>query len=575
MRNKKRSVFYMKKLVSILLLAAMVLSLAACGTDGVTPTAEPTEAATQPPTAAPTEAPTPEPTAEPTLAPTDTPAPQTLGGLCTEDADRLTAFFEIEDSQGIKNGDKLFNSYKPNDPSTWTVRRGENYVPNPCFESDAAGNLTKLDLTTYLRDTVELAGTLTLENVPELTRIYTATDVVLDNISVKNCPKLSYFALYNAANGNVYYEGQLPAKWLGIGACGYVRTKLLLDGVQRDIMLVVNTGVGCVDLCYFGEGWDLTINTHTDDEHTFGGWYSETGFIYSSESKLIVNDLYEEGWDEIVLQADFSEKANPFPMLTGERPIASSELTKLKENVPYKTDLDFDGKKDTVLLSMTEPDEVGFRSFLVTITLGSEPDTPYTWKTEIWYWVSVGSLYVLDCDINDNRLDVLFCGGDGLYNICLTSFRVKPEGHSIAEHFWGIELQTDDDGMFDPTEGIPVMVRTEIMDTQYVSTRITVTDEGFMLLSPMYFWEPTEYNHGWRPLFRDMRVHLLMGTEVDAELTLKAGTRIAPYRTDGWTYLDLKLEDGRIVRVDLEIRGYEVYLDGIIQDKYVEIWVAE
>lgn len=63
------------KFASLLLIAAMLLSVLACGDTGN----KPTEAPTSEPTEAPTEEPTPEPTEEPTPEPTPDPAAELLG----------------------------------------------------------------------------------------------------------------------------------------------------------------------------------------------------------------------------------------------------------------------------------------------------------------------------------------------------------------------------------------------------------------------------------------------------------------------------------------------------------------
>ena len=63
------------KFASLLLIAAMLLSVLACGDTGN----KPTEAPTSEPTEAPTEKPTPEPTEEPTPEPTPDPAAELLG----------------------------------------------------------------------------------------------------------------------------------------------------------------------------------------------------------------------------------------------------------------------------------------------------------------------------------------------------------------------------------------------------------------------------------------------------------------------------------------------------------------
>ena len=61
----------MKKIMSLLLVAVLALSMAACGT--TEPTTAPTQEPTSAPTTAPTEAPTTAPTEEPTAAPTEEP----------------------------------------------------------------------------------------------------------------------------------------------------------------------------------------------------------------------------------------------------------------------------------------------------------------------------------------------------------------------------------------------------------------------------------------------------------------------------------------------------------------------
>ena len=44
----------------------------------------------------------------------------TPAGYNDHDYQKLVAFLETEDENGVKNGEKLFESYDPEDPTTWT-----------------------------------------------------------------------------------------------------------------------------------------------------------------------------------------------------------------------------------------------------------------------------------------------------------------------------------------------------------------------------------------------------------------------------------------------------------------------
>ena len=111
----------MKKAISVLLYSVMILSLAACK-DNLSAAADPTEApATNEPviTAMPTDEPTEAPTEFPSEAPTEMPTPDPLAGYNEHDMQRILAFLETVDKDGVTNGKKCFDDYDPEAPSTW------------------------------------------------------------------------------------------------------------------------------------------------------------------------------------------------------------------------------------------------------------------------------------------------------------------------------------------------------------------------------------------------------------------------------------------------------------------------
>ncbi|MCR5808607.1 MAG: PT domain-containing protein [Clostridiales bacterium] len=112
----------MKRIIGIILAAALVLCFAACKKiSGPDPKTDPTQEAS-----APTEVPTEVPTEAPTEAPTDEPAPASSPDR--EEAAKLISFFELADEDGVKNGEKLFARYDPADPDTWVIGNNERSV---------------------------------------------------------------------------------------------------------------------------------------------------------------------------------------------------------------------------------------------------------------------------------------------------------------------------------------------------------------------------------------------------------------------------------------------------------------
>ena len=95
-------------------------------------------------------------------------------GYSEYEYNKLAAFLEIEDEDGVKNGTKLNSSYDVNDPDTWgySIRWDDGYVVDMSFPY--AG----------------LVGDLDVSGFAELDMLYCASNS-LNSIDASNCPSMT------------------------------------------------------------------------------------------------------------------------------------------------------------------------------------------------------------------------------------------------------------------------------------------------------------------------------------------------------------------------------------------------
>lgn len=552
------------KLLAALLAAMMLVSLAGCASSPVPQDETPTEAPTEAP-AEPTAGPTAEPTAEPTEEP---PA-----GM-THDQAALAAFFSKADEYDEMNGEKLFEHFDPADPETWVNPE----LDPPAIIWDENGNVKELIIKVFERryETCRLEGDLELNGFAELTRLKVSNGVTLHGINVSDCPKLDYF--YTTADyDELHWSAETLPKDFSVFSKGLLDCRFMDWG---DIML--NAEEACT-VEFFGRmdsslGKPVrTAACDVDNPYDFGGWYNGSGGLYSAENMIkFSGDESPEG-GRLELTARAKDKEPYYLPYEGELPAASDMIVSLENGVPAKFDLDFDGLEDTVTAEKKDKNDYD-SVFSVTIALGSAPDKPFTYSIE--GMSNDFAVYVIDCDTADNRLDVVFsAGGDFAEGIeTLHVFRVAPEGGELLDigfkHYNGI-VDTEavglftEKGLFDPTKGIPVCVGTDLLDTQGITGRFTVTNEGLRLISPFVFREPRT-----RALKRDMEVTVMNDGVPGEKLTLTKGQKIAPYATDLWSWVELELEDGTIVRAELDMRYGSARINGVKQDKYCDMQYA-
>ena len=79
----------------------------------------------------------------------------------------------------------------------------------------------------------------------------------------------------------------------------------------------------------------------------------------------------------------------------------------------------------------------------------------------------------------------------------------------------------------------------------------------------------TYYNVSWASLeiesLEDLDAYEILedGTLSGEKTTIEKGTHFLPVRTDDETYVDCRLDDGRVVRLYIETKDYESYIDGV------------
>lgn len=288
----------MKRLLSFALVIFMLAALTACGsgTNTPEPTAAPTEeqtaAVTADPTAEATAEPTEEPTTEPTAEPTAEPTPEPLPAYDSHDVAVLRAFFEQSDN-GVKNGEKLFSGYDPDDPATW-YDEGAKIYANAVWWSEN-GRARALYISALGDGYETLAGELDLTELDELTALYMRNDTVGSFTLLSPAS----FSVKNSAWVRVFSEGE--AKLTG----GYVDRIYLVSAARVFVEVTGDAETELTDLPSFrievnveGQGY-AGVNTYDDENyyevhlcalpdegHSFLGWFDANGERVSENEDL-------------------------------------------------------------------------------------------------------------------------------------------------------------------------------------------------------------------------------------------------------------------------------------------------
>lgn len=494
----------------------------------------------------------------------------------SEDAAKLAAFFELEDENGVKNGTKLFPSYDVHDVSTWDTDKWKNDV----LVWDENGRLTELHIPYYRG--YPYVGSIEIKGFSELRSVIFEPNTITDTVTVSDCPKLELLSICSC--DEIYVRNTAKIKEYAFTAdlidCDLIDTDPEQGTVEK-YRVLLRSGENCKGVCFcvkaFYNELYTFIRAYYDFEYSFAGWFDETGErsfalpeVYFSE----IGHLPENG---LRLTAKAVKSYDKFPMHSGEAPEASPILGILDNGVPAVFDIDFDGLDDTITAELKGKESEGTSEVVITITRGACPDEPFVYSIPgVFEYVAA---YVLDCDTSDNRLDVLLNahGWEGT-TAFLRAFRVDPEGVSIVTRstYVGniyIDGSFSEADVFDATKGIPVSIITETFGSQVITAWMTVTENGFERLTPFRFNEPTEYNYGYMELLRDMEVTVIKDGVPGEKITLHKGEIVSAYETDEMSYIDMILQDGTIVRADLDVSGLaDPRINGIDQGEYFKVY---
>lgn len=233
-------------------------------------------------------------------------------------------------------------------------------------------------------------------------------------------------------------------------------------------------------------------------------------------------------------------------------------------------DLDFDGVDDTVLLREERQGEYD-NDYILTITPGSGSNTieyPVANAYDCQGWV-------LDCDAGDGRLEVVIDFVQDSEDYTCKAYRVNAAGSGFDEYEEGYCILIDGEHPFTTEGGFTADRQHDILGTTFLRFSGAVGENGFKALTPMSY---NGYPEGLE-LKRDMEFTVVNEDgSLGEKITVPAGETIAPYETDGESYVDVRMPDGRIGRAEVKIStGDEwcIYINGVDQDEYANIPYAD
>ena len=280
--------------------------------------------------------------------------------------------------------------------------------------------------------------------------------------------------------------------------------------------------------------------------------------------------------DPVKVTPEPTEAPTPAPV----EPLTEAYFKELHSDEPLLVDLDCDGADDTVLAELVDKNVNGFREFylIMTITLAADPEAPFVQEIER---CDMFSGFVADFDLEDGRREIVLSFDEESDDFVTYVWRVNESGGidtfeagmmaGVAEYFFD---GYPEDYPFDPAEGFPCWVRTEILGTFDVEGRFTVTADGIKDISEMYAY-PENHNedlYGSITLIRELTLTKLDENlnEVE-EVTLPVGTVIFQMYTDRETMVIVATEDGTLYKASVEIVDNDdewgIYINGVRQDE--------
>ena len=225
------------------------------------------------------------------------------------DCERVLNFLEIEDENGVKNGEKINPGYNPLDYNTWQYGGGTQYFSGFSFDSD--GRLTDVDLCGERIHNGKLVGELNLEYCNELRKLVVESQNIerielsseLDVLKIIDCPELSVISAQSASVRFCTIENCPNVKWFMWNVDGALME--FADGSGRDYYTLDSE----IDISSEGGGrFDLLVDSGDenafdfvpflravpDEGHEFLGWYDCNGELISTDLEVRFFDDSDE-----------------------------------------------------------------------------------------------------------------------------------------------------------------------------------------------------------------------------------------------------------------------------------------
>ncbi|MBO4384684.1 MAG: hypothetical protein J5854_04615 [Clostridia bacterium] len=281
-----------------------------------------------------------------------------------------------------------------------------------------------------------------------------------------------------------------------------------------------------------------------------------------------------------------SEEPTGDPNETEAPPADPSFVRILEPGVALGADLDGDGLEDSVMITREAISEWGDYEYVLKILLGADPENTYVYVVEYCYECSA---CVLDCYPDDGRMEVLISYVHSSNDWTTVAFRVINDGGLIDDFTEYFGVTEEAMRAFTTEDGFEITEQTDVFGTRMLHARMKITYRGFFMVSQdyTYVWDydadPDTDEYWDITLIAPLEVEIVNDEGiVQGAYTVPVGTRIIPVQTNLDDYVIIKLPDGRLGRVQLEIRSWEVYgdnfgifINGRKQDEYAKMFYAD
>lgn len=239
----------------------------------------------------------------PTPAPSQAPIPYNR-----EEYDTLLAFFELKDSNGVKNGEKCFENYNPENVDFWGNE--EHYEYNAWLTWDENGSLTFLwldarnepsaepDGETTEAESILLTGELNLDGFDKLEIIH-FYPFVFESLRINNCPALSEASICESTNETVLSGNIGSIAQLFIDSSGHCRYEHNgSKGIASEFTIVLTAqGQGKVIIDMYNGATTIGVYASPENGYEFIGWFDAEGNLISNVESFEISYNGETGSD--------------------------------------------------------------------------------------------------------------------------------------------------------------------------------------------------------------------------------------------------------------------------------------